>query len=59
MLYSNYIKILATYKTKSPLLSIRMTEVSVKAKSSSISDLLMNYEHFDGLITQTFGIFEH
>jgi hypothetical protein len=59
MLYSNYIKFLSTYKTKSPMLSIRMTEVSLKAKSASISDLLMNYEHFDGLITQVFGIFEH
>lgn len=59
VLYSNYIKFLLNYKVQSKLLSMRMSDVSPSVKKLSISDLLMNYEHFDGLVTQIFNLFEH
>ena len=58
-LYANYIKYLVSFKVKSDLLNIKMSEVSAKVKQIHIIDLLFNYENFDGLIQQIFGIFEH
>lgn len=51
VLYSNYIKYMAHYKEKHDLLSMRITDVSQKVRSLSVSDMLMNYEFFDGFIT--------
>ena len=50
LLYSNYIKYYANFKTKSQMLNLRMSEVSAKAKTASVEDILQNYEFFDGLI---------
>lgn len=58
-LYANYIKYLVSFKVKSDLLNLKMTEVSGKVKQIHTIDLLYNYENFDGLIQQIFGIFEH
>ena len=51
VLYSNYIKNLAIFKASNPLLCLKMSEVSQKAKATSISDLLKTYENFDALIS--------
>jgi hypothetical protein len=59
VLYSTYIKYMAHYKAKHELLSMRITDVSQKVRSLSIVDILMNYEFFDGFITQIFTIFEN
>ncbi len=59
VLYSNYIKYLINFKARSQLLSIRMTEVSQKAKNFSIKEILSNYEHLDALIQMIFATFEH
>ena len=59
LLYSNYIKYMSHYKMKHDLLSMRITDVSQKVKSLSVVDILMNYEFFDGFITQIFHIFEN
>ena len=58
-MYAGYIKFLVTFKMKSEILNMRMSEVSAKVKSIHTIDLLYNYENFDGLITLIFGIFEH
>lgn len=59
VLYSNYIKYMAHYKSQHDILSMRITDVSQKVKSLSVVDILANYEFFDGFITQIFSIFEH
>ena len=53
-MYANYIKFLVTFKTKSEILNLRMSEVSGKIKSIHTIDLLFNYENFDGMITLIF-----
>jgi hypothetical protein len=58
-LYNSYLKFLYTFKLKSNILSVRISEVSSKLKNSSTSEILANYESFDALLTQIFGIFEH
>lgn len=58
-LYNSYLKFLYTYKLKSTILSVRLSEVSAKLKNAPTSEILANYESFDALITQIFSIFEH
>ena len=58
-MYANYIKFLVTFKNKSELLNVKMSEVSGKVKSIHTIDLLYNYENFDQLIQMIFGVFEH
>jgi hypothetical protein len=59
LLYSNYIKYYANFKARSSVLSLRMSEVSVKAKHYTVEELLSNYENFDGLIQQVFNFYQH
>ena len=49
-MYANYIKFLVSFKTKSELLNLKISDVSAKVKSIHTIDLLFNYENFDGLI---------
>jgi hypothetical protein len=58
-LYNTYIKLLYNFNLKSPLLHVRMSEVSAKIKNVSIKEILSIYEAFDALITQIFNVFEH
>jgi hypothetical protein len=58
-LYNSYLKFLYTFKLKSTILSVRLSEVSAKLKNAPTSEILANYESFDALITQIFSIFEH
>ena len=47
------------FKVKNKLLSLKMSEVSIKIKDMNMSDLLKVYEEFDALILAIFSIFEH
>lgn len=51
LLYNTYIKFLYNFKLKSPLLSVRMAEVSQRLKQCSINEIFTTYESFDGLLT--------
>lgn len=53
-MYANYIKFLVTFKSKSEIMNLKMSEISAKIKSIHTIDLLFNYENFDGLITLIF-----
>ena len=57
--YNSYIKFYYNFKLKSQLLNCRMGEVSEKIKKLNLSDILMNYENFDALVTMIFAIYEH
>ena len=59
ILYSNYIKHLAHYKEDHDLLSMKIADVSQKIRNLSVTDMLVNYEFFDGFITQIINIFEN
>jgi len=50
-LYNSYLKFLYTFKLKSNILSVRISEVSSKLKNSPTTEILANYESFDALLT--------
>jgi len=49
-LYNDYLKFLYNFKVRSPILSVRMTDVSLKVKQYSISDIFTTYESFDAML---------
>lgn len=58
-LYNTYLKFLFNFKARSPLLTAKMSEVSVGLKKASMNEILQCYESFDAMLTQIFSIFEH
>ena len=47
-LYNDYLKFLYNFKVR--ILSVRMTDVSLKVKQYSISDIFTTYESFDAML---------